>query len=467
MATLTFLGAAQEVTGSCHLLQSPVLGRVLLDCGMHQGGDAVSRAGKEHFLFAPASIDAVILSHAHLDHSGMLPKLVHEGFSGPIYCTAATADLLQILLKDAAGLYQRDLERANIRRARAGRKLIKPQYDMEDVEEALARCCGHAYTESIALSPDATLRFYDAGHILGAAIVQVTLREQEQQKTLVFSGDLGNQASVLMGDPSIIKQADLVLMEGTYGNRNHRTMDDSIEQFADILAQTWQKNGNVMIPSFAVGRTQEILFHLGRLYHQGRLDNWQIFLDSPMAIEVTQVHDKWLKLLDPEDIKQLTKSHHHTLEGFLPPLRLCGSSEESMAINRIQGGAIIIAGSGMCTGGRIRHHFKHRIWNERNTVIFIGFQARGTLGRRLVDGEKEIKMFSETFQVRATIETLGGFSAHAGQSQLIEWLGHFENNPRVYLVHGEAASLECLSQTLWLQKGIKAVIPEQGRCIAF
>lgn len=467
MATLTFLGAAQEVTGSCHLLESSALGRVLLDCGMHQGGDAVVRVSKEHFHFDPASIDAVILSHAHLDHSGMLPKLVHEGFGGPIYCTAASADLLRILLKDAVGLYQRDLERENIRRARAGRKLIKPEYDMEDVEETLARCQGHAYTQSIALSPNATLRFYDAGHILGAAIVQVTLSEQEQQKTLVFSGDLGNPASVLMGNPTVIKHADIVLMEGTYGNRNHRTMDDSIDQLADILAQSWQKNGNVMIPSFAVGRTQEILFHLGCLYHQGRLDKWQIFLDSPMAIEVTQVHDKWLKLLNPEDVKQLTKSHHKTLEGFLPPLRLCNSSDESMAINRIQGGAIIIAGSGMCTGGRIRHHFKHRIWNERNTVIFIGFQAQGTLGRRLVDGAKKIKMFSQVFKIRARIETLGGFSAHAGQSQLIEWLSHFENNPRVYLVHGETASLECLSQTLWSQKNIKAAIPEQGKCIAF
>jgi metallo-beta-lactamase family protein len=466
MATITFLGAAQKVTGSCHLLDSPATGKVLLDCGMHQGKDAIERLQQESFEFNPAEIDAVVLSHAHLDHSGLLPKLVNQGFRGDIYCTPASKDLLEIMLKDSAGLYLRDLERENLRRARRGKKAILPEYQQSDVKKALKQCRTASYGEKVTLGPEGHLSFHDAGHILGSSIIEITFTEQNKPKQLVFSGDLGKQSAALMKDPEHLHHADVVLMEGTYGDRNHRSLDDTFEQLGDILHEAWNDGGTVMIPSFAVGRTQEILFHLGRLAKSGELDPWQIFLDSPMAIEVTKVYDRWINLLDERDTKPLFNGKSQPLQTFLPNLQFAVTPDESMAINKIRKGAIIIAGSGMCTGGRIRHHFKHRIWNKRNTIIFIGFQAYGTLGRIIVDGAKHIRMFGEEYVVKANIETLGGFSAHAGQSELIDWARHFKNDPRLMLVHGEPRALDALSRKLWEEK-IPSEVPRQGQSIAF
>lgn len=462
MATITSLGAAREVTGSCHLLEGPGVGRVLLDCGMHQGGDAVKRIQDEEFAFDPATIDAVILSHAHLDHSGLLPRLRHEGFAGPVICTEATAELLEVMLNDSAGLYLRDLERTNVRHARRGRPLLEPIYTMDDVTGVLNQCEGHPYGESMALGESASLSFYDAGHILGSAIVEITLREQGDEKVLVFSGDLGKRDSVLMNEPVSLQKADVLLVESTYGDRNHRTELDTVVQLRDILKRTWSAGGNVMIPAFAVGRTQDILFHLGCLHSQGELDNWQVFLDSPMAIAVTRVYDRWLKLLDSNDIREISDVQKTSLETFLPTLNLASGTEESMAINRIKKGAIIIAGSGMCTGGRIRHHFKQRIWDRRNTVLFTGYQARGTLGRVIVDGAKVIKMFGDEYVVKAGVETLGGLSAHAGQSGLMQWIAGFQPQPRTLLVHGEAGVQDILADKLWREQKLKVGIPARG-----
>ncbi len=467
MATITFLGAAQKVTGSCHLLDSEATGQVLLDCGMHQGGDAIERLKSEDFQFSPSQISAVVLSHAHLDHSGLLPKLVHQGFRGDIHCTQATRDLLEIMLKDSAGLYERDLERENLRRARRGKKAIQPEYSKRDVKQVLSQCVTARYGEKVQLSEDAQLVFHDAGHILGSSIVEITLHEQDTHKRVVFSGDLGKKSAALMKDPEMLNKADVVLMEGTYGDRNHRTLDDTFEQLRDILHDAWNRGGNVMIPSFAVGRTQEILFHLGRLLKSGELDSWQIFLDSPMAIEITKIYDQWIEILDHKDTDPLFNGQSQPLQTFLPNLQFAVTPDESMAINKIRKGAIIIAGSGMCTGGRIRHHFKHRIWNERNTLVFIGFQAYGTLGRILVDGAKRIRMFGDEYIVKANVETLGGFSAHAGQTELIEWAAHFSNKPRIFLVHGEPRALDGLSRKLWQEHKITSEIPCQGQSIAF
>ena len=467
MAIVYFWGAAQEVTGSCHLVESASFGKVLLDCGMHQGGNSIERIGDGGFPFNPASIDAVVLSHAHLDHSGMLPKLVHDGFTGPIYCSLETADLLLVMLRDSVGIYMSDLERENRRLARKDKAPIEPEYTEEDVMQAITQCVPQAYKKAFNIADKATICFHDAGHILGSAIVELSFTERGEDKKLVFSGDLGNKSAVLMKDPSILTKADIVLMESTYGDRNHKSIDNTVAELKTILRDTEARGGNIMIPAFAVGRTQEILFYLGQLHQEGLLDNWQVILDSPMAIEVTRVYDKWFHALDSNEIEQASPHAHSILKDFIPRLFLSVAPDESMMINKIKKGALIIAGSGMCTGGRIRHHFKQRIWDARNTVIFCGYQAKGTLGRLLVDGLQHLKLFGDDYVVKAQIETLGGFSAHAGQSELIEWISHFENSPKVVLVHGEPKAQEALAQKLWTDKNIKAVIPSLGQSLVF
>ena len=467
MATLTVHGAAREVTGSCHLLESPALGRVLLDCGMRQGGDAVDRVQDGDFPFDARDIDAVLLSHAHLDHSGMLPRLYRAGFRGPVYCTHATAELLDIMLRDAQGLYERDLERDNRRNARRGRPLQEPVYTLEDVEAILDACRGSDFGESVVLGEAATLRFHDAGHILGSAITEIVLDEGDTAKRLVFSGDLGKRDSVLMRPPARLPRADLLLLESTYGDREHKDEENTLAELRGVLHDTWQRGGNVLIPSFAVERTQELLFYLGVLHHAGELDPWQVFLDSPMAIAVTRVYDSWLQILDDDDVRALGAAPRASLEGFLPTLKLTEATEASMAINRIHAGAIVIAGSGMCTGGRIRHHLKHRIWDARNTLLFVGFQARGTLGRLLVDGARSIRMFGDDYVVKAQIATLGGLSAHAGQSGLLDWAAAFDNSPSTVLVHGEPQAQDALAARLRRELGYQVRVPERGEHIRF
>lgn len=466
MATLEFHGAAQQVTGSCYLLESPALGKVLVECGMHQGGDNVERSAEERFDFNPADIDVLILSHAHIDHSGLIPLLVHQGFRGPILCTRATCKLLKVMLEDSVSIYEKDLEYENLRRARRGDKPVKPVYTRDDVNKALRLCDPVRYRECTKLG-EGSVCFHDAGHILGSAIVEIRIPEDGREKVLVFSGDLGKRNSVLMNDPAQLKEADVVLMEGTYGDRDHRSRQASLVQLEAVLHETWEAKGNVMIPAFAVGRTQELLFHLGVMAADGRLDDWQVFVDSPMATAVTNLYEECMELLDPEDVAKMKAVYGPSLKKFLPRLHFTGSVEESMAINRIKHGAIIIAGSGMCTGGRIRHHFKQGIWNPRNTIVFVGYQARGTLGRILVDGVKKVSMFGSEFAVRARIETLNGFSAHASQSELTDWVGSFENEPRVMLIHGEADTLKTFASHLDKTLDIQATIPALGDKIQF
>jgi metallo-beta-lactamase family protein len=369
------------------------------------------------------------------------------------------------MLNDSVGLYLRDLERSNVRNARRGKPELEPAFGLEDVQGVLGLCEGHEYGQEISLGDSVTLVFHDAGHILGSSVVEVRLHEKGEDRVLVFSGDLGKADSVLMNEPAHPGRADLLLMESTYGDREHRGEQDSLAQLREVLQETWRRGGSVMIPSFAVGRTQDILFHLGCLHYQGELDNWEVFLDSPMAIAITRVYDRWLDMLNGDDVRQLSEVQKTSLEKFLPTLNLAMDTEESMAINRIKGGAIIIAGSGMCTGGRIRHHFKQRIWDDRNTIIFTGYQARGTLGRVLVDGAGNIRMFGEEYVVKARIETLGGLSAHAGQSELVAWVKEFGPDTRTYLVHGEPRAQDALADRLWRESSIKVEIPGRGKTI--
>ncbi|PMR73181.1 MBL fold metallo-hydrolase RNA specificity domain-containing protein [Billgrantia endophytica] len=464
MSTLTFLGAVGEVTGSRYLLDVDGNDRshkLLLECGLHQGGPDADQANATPFGGLARSLDAVVISHGHLDHAGLLPKLVREGYSGPIHCTNDTRDLMEIMLVDAAFVMAKDIEWQNRWRKKAGKPLIEPLYELADVERTLALCRTHAYGQPATLPGDVTLIYRDAGHILGSAIVELNVPSGGRQRRLVFSGDLGNPGSVLMKDPERIQDADLVLMESTYGDRDHRPLEDTIDEFARVLEEAHAAGGNVLIPAFAVGRTQEILYHLSVLHHEGRLKQRLVFLDSPMAIRVTELYNKKRKSLNRDDIKTLNVVAQGDPSQYLPGLRLTRSVEESMAINRIHGGAIIIAGAGMCNGGRILHHFRYNLAKASTRVIIVGFQAAGTLGRQLVDGAERVKVFGEELAVKARIHTIGGFSAHAGQRDLVAWAGAFRNAPRIYLVHGEPGAQQRLQETL-AESGIEAGIPGYG-----
>ena len=467
MALLNFYGAIQQVTGSCYLIESRDGARVLLECGMRQGRRTDEEGNRAAFPFDPNSLDAVVISHAHLDHSGLLPRLVAAGYSGPIFATEATCELLELMLLDSAHIQEHDAEWENKWRARVGKEPITPLYTTADAESTLKLRRPLDYGVSQEVAAGITVTFHDAGHILGSAIVELEVCDHHVTRHLVFSGDLGNTCSPLMHDPSILTRADLLMMESTYGDRDHRNNEDTLDELAEILQTAYKDGGNVLIPSFAVGRTQDLIYYLGRFYQEGRLKQQAVFLDSPMAIRANAIYSRYQHQFDiPEHNGQPAKKVKK-IEHWLPILRCTSSPEESMAINRIKSGAIIIAGSGMCTGGRIVHHFKHNIWRKECHLIFPGFQAKGTLGRNIVDGATSIKVLHQRFAVKAQIHTLGGFSAHAGQNQLLDWVKNFDHRPELYLVHGELEKMQILQQTLKEQLNWTANIPELGEQIAF
>ncbi len=466
MAKLTFYGATQGVTGSSYLLETNS-STILLECGLFQGSREEEEGNKKPFPFDVHRIDAVVLSHAHLDHSGRLPKLIAEGYSGCLHMTYATSELLEIMLKDAASLQQRDTEWENKRRRRAGKKEIEPLYTLEDVETTLALCGADAYGVRHEVAPGVEVCFRDAGHILGSSIVEIFITEAGVEKKLVFSGDLGNSYAALLRDPEIVTDADVLLLESTYGDRNHRPMDETLEEFENIIAEASENGGNILIPSFAVGRTQEIIFRLGELYQKGMLRHQAVYLDSPMAIAVTEVYHRYQNIYNSEDVTLLKQGRSGSLHTFLPVLRYTTSTEESMTLNKVEAGAIIIAGSGMCTGGRIRHHLKHNLWRRNAHVVIVGYQAIGTPGRSLVDGAKVFRLGGDKIAVNAAIHTLGGFSAHASQSQLLDWINNFNQpHPRLYLIHGEEEAKLGFQKYL-AEQSWSANIPLSGESISF
>ena len=466
MASLTFHGAIEGVTGSAYLLTTDS-SRILLECGLFQGGREQEKANRDSFPFSVEKLDAVVLSHAHLDHSGRLPKLVQDGFDRQVFMTNPTLDLLEVLLKDAASLQQRDAEWENRRRRRAGKDDIDPVYTLEDVERTLPLCEGARYGELVDVAPDIKIRFSDAGHILGSAIVEIFIFENKTEKKLVFSGDLGNSFAALLNDPEVIDSADILLLESTYGDRNHRSMDETLGEFENVIEKASANGGNILIPAFAVGRTQEIIFRLGELFQKGKLKHQAVYLDSPMAIAVTEIYHRYQDVYNEHDAAAINQGKSRSLHAFLPVLRYSTTTEESMSLNRLASGAIIIAGSGMCNGGRIRHHLKHNLWRPQSHVIFVGYQAEGTPGRALVDGARQFNMGNEKINVKASIHTLGGFSAHASQSQLLDWANHFkEPRPAMYLVHGEENTRLAFANFL-TNAGWPAAVPTLGETITF
>jgi metallo-beta-lactamase family protein len=466
MVKLTFLGATEGVTGSCYLLETKQA-TVLLECGLVQGSRKAEKDNKKPFPFDVHKIDAVVLSHAHLDHSGRLPLLVAKGYNGLIYMTSPTADLLEVMLKDAASLQERDAAWENKRRRRAGKKEIEPLYTMEDVEYALTLCKGLSYRRRQMIADGIEICYRDAGHILGSAVVELYINEKGKEKKLVFSGDLGNSYAALLEDPEVIETADVLLLESTYGDREHRSLDETLAEFEEIIVNSFDSGGNILIPTFAVGRTQEIIFRLGELYQAGKLKHQAIYLDSPMAIAITEIYHRYQNVFNSEDVTTLKQGKTGSLHSFLPILRYSSSTEESMALNRISEGAIFIAGSGMCNGGRIRHHLKHNLWRSNAHVIIVGYQAIGTPGRALVDGAKKFNFGDEKIAVKATIHTLGGFSAHASQSQLLEWTSNFKKpRPKLFLIHGELEAKITLKKC-FSRKGWSANIPHYEESVLF
>ncbi len=466
MALLSFLGAIQQVTGSCYLIESRDGAKVLLECGMRQGHREDEESNRAPFAFDPLSLDAVVISHAHIDHSGLLPKLAGAGYRGPIFATDASCELMELMLLDAAQIQEKDTEWENKWRARLGKPPITPLYTTEDAEQALEQRRPLAYGEPREVAKGVQVTFHDAGHILGSAIVELQVQDHHLTRRLVFSGDLGNTCSPLMHAPTTLDRADLVLLESTYGDRDHRPSADTLDELADILQQAHRDGGNVLIPAFAVGRTQDLIYYLGRFYQEGRLPQQAVFLDSPMAIRANAIYSRFQHLFNSVDQAAIATKKVKRIEDWLPILRCTPSPEESMAINRVKSGAIIIAGSGMCTGGRIAHHFKHNLWRSDCHVVFPGFQAMGTPGRAIVDGAATVKMLHQRIAVKARVHTLGGFSAHAGQSQLLDWVSHFDHHPELYLVHGELEKMQVLQQALHQRLNWIACIPEPGEQIA-
>ena len=463
---IQFCGATTGVTGSCHLITT-ANHKVLLDCGQFQGGKAQEELNYEPFPFDPAEIEYLVLSHAHIDHCGRIPLLVKRGFKGQIYCTDATADLLGIMLLDSGHIHEQEAEWQNRKNARAGRPLVEPLYTEKDAEESLKFIKPVLYNQLVELNDEVRICFNDAGHILGSGEIEIFVSEKVEGSSevraskIVFSGDLGVMDRPILRNPTIIKKADYVIMETTYGNRNHPDNAMDVNHLVDIICETAARGGNSVIPSFAVGRTQELIFELNRIYEdpsdprQEQLSKIKVYVDSPMAAAATEVFKKNAQVFD-EETKDYISKGENPLE--FPNLKFTQSTEESQWLNVDREPKVIISASGMCEAGRIRHHLKHNLWDARNSIIFVGYQAEGTLGRGIIDGEKEVQLFGETVQVNAKIHNLEGFSGHADMNGLLGWLKGFQKLPKqLFLVHGEPEVKIEFAKTVKEQIGIDAI----------
>ena len=461
---LTFVGAAHEVTGSCHFLQ--VAGKnVLVDCGMEQGPDLYENPGLP---ISATEVDYVFLTHAHIDHSGMLPKLAKDGFKGQIFTTNATADLCDIMLRDSAHIQEFEAEWRNRKGRRAGKPEYEPVYEMQDALNAIELLVPCQYGERITICEGIQIRFTDVGHLLGSASIEVWATEDGVTKKIVFSGDIGNLDQPIIKDPKKVTEADYILIESTYGDRVHGDVrPDYVGEFTRILKETFDRGGNVVVPSFAVGRTQELLYFIREIKEKNLLPdypNFEVYVDSPLAIEATNVFNKNVKSCFDEDALAIIEKGINPL--VFPGLKTTITSDESRMINFDTKPKVILSASGMCEAGRIRHHLKHNLWKKESTICFVGYQAVGTLGRKLIEGAECVKLFGETDEVNAKIESLKGISGHADRNGLLDWLSGFENTPQhVFVVHGEDQVTDTFAEAITEKFGWPAMAPYSGGCV--
>ena len=456
---LTFLGANHEVTGSCTLLEAAGQ-RYLIDCGMEQGKDVYEN---QPIPVAPGEIDGVLATHAHIDHTGLLPLLVRNGFRGRIYATKPTAELCSIMLRDSAHIQEFEAEWKNRKGQRSGAEPVEPMYTIQDAEAAIALFRGYDYNKEIELAPGVIIRFVDVGHLLGSSSIEIWVTENGATTKLVFSGDIGNHDQPIIKDPTYLKDADYVFMESTYGDRSHGPRPDYVAELAKILQRTFDRGGNVVIPSFAVGRTQELLYFIREIKEKNLVTGhgcFPVYIDSPLAIEATRIFKDTDSFCFDEETNALLAKGIDPIQ--FPGLKVSVTSDESRAINTDPVPKVIISASGMCEAGRIRHHLKHNLWRKECTILFVGYQAVNTLGRSLLEGADNVKLFGESIEVQAEICQLTGLSGHADREGLLKWVNSFEPKPkRVFIIHGEDEVENIFAQTL-TEQGFNACAPYNG-----
>jgi len=457
-----FHGAAGDVTGAAFQVTTE-RASVLVDCGLYQGRRQTTAHNRKIPMLAGRRLDAVLITHAHLDHIGRLPFLVQRGYKGPIFGTKPTFDLGRVIMRDAVRLQLADVERENRRRKRAGQPPLKPLYDEEDIKRLGRLLRTVNYDARVEIAPGVSARFVDAGHILGSASIELTVEDERGTRTVVFSGDLGARGAPLLADPVPFKHADVVVMESTYGDRNHRSLQETALEAREIIRKAVDAKAKMLVPVFAIGRTQLLLYLLAGAFRRKTLPRFPVYVDSPMAIEATRIYGRNTELFDAEAKAMLDSGE---LRRGLETVRPCASAAESRALNTVAGPCMIMAGSGMCSGGRIMHHLRHNLDRPETAVLIVGYQSPGSLGRRLVDGEKKVSIFGEKVDVRASIHTLGGFSAHAGQDELLQWFASMKAaRPLLILAHGEDRARKAFANRIESELGIRARSPNLGELV--
>jgi metallo-beta-lactamase family protein len=459
---ITFYGAVGGVTGTAYYCESSTA-RILIDCGMFQGNRRDESRNKTAPPVNYRTLDAIVLTHAHLDHCGRLPLAVREGYHGPIFGTPATIDLVALVLRDSLKVQTGDLDKLNRMLLRNGKLKIKPAFDEDDVEGAISQMKPLPYHQPFSVAAGMEVIVDEAGHILGSGTLKLTVAEGSQKKSVIFSGDLGAAGMPIVRDPEPFREADMVIMESTYGDRDHKPLQETIDETIGIIREAMHTKGKILIPSFAIGRTQDIIYYIEQAFRRGGLPRLPIYIDSPMAIEASRIYMSHPELFDDEMKEFISSGEQERDKGFIHPTP---TAEESKHLNEVPGPCIIIAGSGMCNAGRIRHHLRHNLWKPETSVLIVGYQAEGTLGRKLVDGNASVSIFGERIAVRARIHKLGGFSAHAGQSDLLKWFNVLApDRPRVVLTHGEEKARIPLAEIIRHRYGIQPFLPQYGESI--